>query len=87
VYKLEKLDEQAYRLLVDQTEFDSEDEGQARCLHGLWLERSEKDSGSESEEELSASSGVSDRASPVPDDTHCEYFLYSVFNMPSQSLN
>jgi len=72
---------------VDQTEFDSEDEGQAHCLRGLWIERSGADSGSESEEELSASSGVSDHASPVPDDTHCEYFLYLVFNMPFQSLN
>jgi len=80
------VDEQAYRLIMDQTEFDSEDEGQVRFLRGLWIERSGEDSGSESEEELSASSGVSDHASPVPDDTHCEYFLYSVFNVPSQSL-
>lgn len=70
VYKVEKVGEQGYRLLVDQTEFDSEDERQAHCLHGLWLERSGGDSGSESEEEFSASSGVSDHASPVPDDTH-----------------
>ena len=81
------MDEQAYCLLVDQTEFDSEDEGQAHCLHGLRIEKNGEDSGSESEEELSASSGVSDHASPVPDDTHCECFFYSVFNMPSQSSN
>lgn len=79
--------EQAYRLLVDQTEFDSEDEGRAHCLHGLWLDRSGGDSESESEEEFSAGSGVSDHASPVPDDTHREYSFYSVLNMPSQSLN
>jgi len=80
------VDKQAYRLLVDKTEFESEDERQAHCLHGLWIERSGEDSGRESEEELSASSEVSDHVSPVPDDTHCEYILYSVFNMPSQSL-
>jgi hypothetical protein len=72
--------EHAYRLVVDQTEFDSGDEGQVHCSHGLWIERSGEDSGSESEEELSASSGVSDHASPIPDDTHCEYFFYSICN-------
>jgi hypothetical protein len=87
VYKVEKVGEQAYRLLVDETEFDSEDDRQAHCLHGLWLERGGGDSGSESEDEFSASSGVSDHASPVPDDTHCEYIFYSVLNIPFHSLS
>jgi hypothetical protein len=74
-YKLEKVAEKAYRLHVDQTECDSEDEGQAQRLCGLWLGGSGRDSGSDSEDELSASSEMSDKASPVPDDTHCEYIL------------
>jgi hypothetical protein len=71
--------EKAYRLLVDETEYDSEDDGHTQQLCGLWLGRSGGDSDSESEEELSASSEMSDHASPVPEDTHCEYILCSVF--------
>ncbi|XP_021936996.1 translation initiation factor eIF-2B subunit epsilon isoform X3 [Zootermopsis nevadensis] len=70
VYKQEKLAEKAYRLLLDETEYDSEDSGQAQKLCGLWLGTSGGDSESESEEELSASNETSDRASPVPDDTY-----------------
>lgn len=69
-YKLEKVADRAYCLHVDQAEYDSEDDGQAQHLCGLWLGTSGVDSGSNSEEDLSASSEMSDHASPVPDDTH-----------------
>jgi hypothetical protein len=72
VYKVEKIADKAYRLRVDQAEYNSEDEGQAQRLCGLWLGTSGVDSGSDSEEDLSASSEMCDNASPVPDDTHCE---------------
>jgi hypothetical protein len=65
--------DRAYRLHVDQAEYDSEDAGQAQNLCGFWLGTSGVDSGSDSEEDLSTSSDMSDHASPVPDDTHCEY--------------
>lgn len=67
--------EKAYCLHVNQAEYDSEDEGQAQRFCGLWLGTSGVDSGSDSEEDLSASSEISDHASPVPDDTHCEYYM------------
>jgi hypothetical protein len=67
--------EKAYRLLVDETEYDSEDDGQAQQLCGLWLGTSGGDTESDSEEELSASNEMSNCASPVLDDTHCEYIL------------
>jgi hypothetical protein len=87
VYKQEKVAEKAYRLLIDQTECDCEDDGQAQRLCGLWLGTSGEDSESESEseEESSASSEMSDHVSPVPDDTHSEYILYSVLCKLPQS--
>jgi hypothetical protein len=68
--------DKAYSLHVDRAEYDSEEEGQAQDLCGLWLGTSGVDSGTDSEEDLSASSEMSDHASPVPDDTHCEYYTY-----------
>jgi hypothetical protein len=61
----------AYCLHVDQAAYNSEDEEQAQHLCGLWLGTSGADSGSDSEDDVSASSEMSDHASPVPDDTHC----------------
>ncbi|PNF27949.1 hypothetical protein B7P43_G16441 [Cryptotermes secundus] len=69
-YKLEKLADKAYCLHVDQAEYDCEAEGRAQHLCGLWLGTSGLDSKSDSEEDLSASSEMSDHASPVPDDIH-----------------
>jgi hypothetical protein len=64
----------AYMLRVDLAEHDSEDEGQARHLCGLWLGTSGVDSWSD-DEDLSTSSEMSDHPSPVPDDTQCEYYM------------
>jgi hypothetical protein len=73
--------DKAYCLHVDQAEYDSEDEGQTQHLCGLWLGTSGGDSGSASEEDLSASSEMSDHASPIPDDTHCEYGAVHYWNI------
>ncbi|XP_069685017.1 translation initiation factor eIF2B subunit epsilon [Periplaneta americana] len=73
-YKLDKVAEKAYRVQVLQAESDSEDEEQVQPLCGLCLSEEEKEEENESEsgseDELSDGGAMSERASPVPDDTH-----------------
>ncbi|PSN41588.1 hypothetical protein C0J52_17905 [Blattella germanica] len=68
-YKLEKLAEKAYSLQVIKSESDSEERDENQQLQGFWLHTPKEEDESDSENEFSDSE-KSDRASPIPDDTH-----------------
>lgn len=79
-YKFKKLSDKAYILQIVESNESEEEDGHHQ-LQGFLLETNEGDNESESEDELSEGSENSDRASPVPDDTHCESIIYLLLSI------